>query len=52
MKNLKEKTLKGFIWLLFGSGIQVTVQIAVLAILARIISKEDFAIAQSGLIVI
>lgn len=52
MKNLKEKTLKGFIWLLFGSGIQVTVQIAVLAILARIISKEDFGVAQSALIVI
>lgn len=51
-ENLTQKTFKGFYWQLSGSLFQTVIQLAVLVILARLISKTDFGIVQSALVVV
>jgi len=51
-KNLTQKTLSGLIWQLGGAIFKFFLQFGVLVVLARLISKEDFGIVQSSLIVV
>lgn len=43
-KDLKNKTFKGFFWLLAGSSSQTALQVIVLSILARLVSPEEFGV--------
>lgn len=51
-EGLTSKTAKGFFWLSSGKIIQSFIQIAVLAVLARLITPESFGIAQASFIVV
>lgn len=51
-ESLTKKTMGGFLWLFSGSGVQSVLQIGVLAILARLITPQEFGLAQAALIVI
>ena len=50
--SLRLKTIKGFFWQLSGNLLQNILQLVVIAILARLISKNDFGLAQLALVVI
>ncbi|WGF92216.1 lipopolysaccharide biosynthesis protein [Aequorivita marisscotiae] len=50
--SLTKKTFQGFFWSAAGSGISAIAQIAILAILARLINVESFGIVQAALIVV
>lgn len=50
--NLTNKTFRGFFWQIGGTIFKTSVQLGVLFILARLISKSDFGIVQSALIVV
>ncbi|MBX3257357.1 MAG: lipopolysaccharide biosynthesis protein [Chitinophagaceae bacterium] len=50
--NLTQKTFKGFFWQFGGAIFKTVIQLAVLFVLARLISKAEFGIVQSALIVI
>lgn len=50
-KGLLERTFTGFFWVLLGSGIQVALKIGVLAVLARLVSPDDFGVVGIALIV-
>lgn len=51
-KNLTQKTFSGFIWQFLGTIFKSFLQLGVLIVLARLISKEDFGIVQSALVVV
>lgn len=51
-ENLKVKTINGFLWLFGGSGSQALLQIAVLSILARLVTPYEFGIIGAALIVV
>lgn len=44
MQNIKTKTVTGFLWLLVGNGFQSILKLVVLAVLARLLTPEDFGI--------
>jgi PST family polysaccharide transporter len=46
------KTIKGFAWSLYGTGGTFMAKILVVAVLARLISVEDFGLFQAALVVI
>lgn len=50
--GLKKQAYKGFLWQAMGSGAQTFIQIGVLIILARLITPDEFGLAQSALIVV
>jgi PST family polysaccharide transporter len=50
-KNLTERTFSGFMWMIFGSGTQIALKIGILAVLARLVSPEEFGIMGIALIV-
>lgn len=50
--GLKKQALNGFLWQFMGSGFQSIIQIGVLVILARLITPDEFGLAQSALIVV
>lgn len=50
--SLTNKTLNGFIWSGAGTAVNAILQIAVLAVLARIISVKSFGIVQAAMIVV
>ena len=51
-ENLTQKTFKGFFWQFGGTIFQTFIQLGVLFILARLISKAEFGIVQSALVVV
>lgn len=51
-ENLTQKTFKGFFWQFGGTVFQTFLQLGVLFILARLISKAEFGIVQSALVVV
>lgn len=51
-ENLTQKTFKGFAWQFGGTMFKTFLQLGVLFILARLISKADFGIVQSALVVV
>lgn len=51
-KTLAQRTFSGFLWVGLGSGVQVTLKIAVLAVLARLVKPSDFGLVGIALIVI
>lgn len=50
--SLTKQTFIGFFWQFGGTVFKTILQLGVLAILARLISKEDFGVVQSALIVL
>lgn len=50
-KNLIQRTFTGFFWVILGNGIQVALKIAVLAILARLVTPNDFGLMGIAIIV-
>src|SRR5690554_172644 len=50
--SLTQKTFKGFFWQFGGRILKTFLQLGVLFVLARLISKADFGIVQSALIVV
>ncbi|MEX2232409.1 MAG: lipopolysaccharide biosynthesis protein [Cyclobacteriaceae bacterium] len=51
-KTLTQRTFAGFLWVGLGSGVQVVLKIGVLAVLARLITPNDFGLMGIALIVI
>lgn len=51
-ENLTQKTFKGFFWQFGGTIFKTFIQLGVLFILARLISKAEFGVAQSALVVV
>src|SRR5690606_38820349 len=51
-ENLTQKTFKGFFWQFGGTIFQTILQLGVLFVLARLVSKAEFGIVQSALIVV
>lgn len=49
---LKERTLSGFIWLISGSSVQVILKLVVLAILARLVTPQEFGIMGAAVLII
>lgn len=50
--NLTQRTFKGFFWQFGGTIFQTFLQLGVLFVLARLISKAEFGIVQSALVVV
>ncbi len=51
-EGLTKQAYRGFFWQALGSGFQSVIQIGVLIILARLITPDEFGLAQSALIVV
>lgn len=51
-EGLTKQAYRGFFWQALGSGFQSIIQIGVLIILARLITPDEFGLAQSALIVV
>ncbi len=51
-EGLTKKTFQGFIWLSSTSGVHAIIQIGILAILARLITPEDFGVMQAVIVVV
>ena len=51
-RGLREGSLSGFVWSLGGSGAQAVLRIAVLAVLARLLTPEDFGLLGAAIIVV
>src|SRR5690606_33937239 len=51
-ENLTQKTFKGFFWQFGGTIFQTILQLGVLFVLARLVSKAEFGIVQSALVVV
>ncbi|HTN08992.1 lipopolysaccharide biosynthesis protein [Agriterribacter sp.] len=51
-ENLTQKTFKGFYWQFGGAIFKTFIQLGVLFVLARLISKAEFGIMQSSLVVV
>jgi PST family polysaccharide transporter len=51
-RGLREGSLSGFVWSLGGSGAQAVLRVAVLAVLARLLTPEDFGLLGAALIVV
>lgn len=49
-KKLSARTISGFMWLLTGSGVQVLLKIGVLAVLARLVSPQEFGLTGIAII--
>src|SRR5690625_2286998 len=50
--SLKAQTIKGFVWMFSGSGVQTVMQFIVLIALARLLDPESFGVASAALVVI
>ncbi len=51
-RSLTHQTLAGLLWTFYGKGAYAVLQIAILAILARLVSPEHFGVVSAALIVI
>jgi len=51
-RSLTHQTLAGLLWTFYGKGAYALLQIAILAILARLVSPEHFGVVSAALIVI
>ena len=51
-ESLTQKTFRGFFWQFGGTIFKTVIQLGVLFVLARLISKADFGIVQSALVVV
>lgn len=51
-ENLTQKTFRGFFWQFGGTIFKTFLQLGVLFVLARLISKADFGVVQSALVVV
>lgn len=52
MEGLSNRTFFGFAWLFAGSGFQSIIQIIIMAILARLITPEEFGVVSIALVII
>lgn len=52
MRDIKTKTIDGFMWLLAGKGFQSILKIIVLAMLARLLSPEDFGLVAISIVLL
>ena len=50
--NLTHRTLSGFVWMISGKGIRFFLQLIIIAVLARLLSPEDFGVVAAALVVI
>ena len=50
--SLTHRTVAGLLWMVYGKGAYAILQMVVLAILARLVSPEDFGVVSAALIVI
>lgn len=50
--NLTQRTFTGFLWGATGSGVQVILKIGVLAVLARLVTPNDFGLMGIALIIL
>jgi O-antigen/teichoic acid export membrane protein len=51
-KDLTKRTFSGFLWMITGTGIHAVLKIAVLAILARIVSPVEFGLMGMAMIAV
>jgi PST family polysaccharide transporter len=51
-RSLTHQTLSGLLWTFYGKGAYAVLQMAILAILARLVSPTDFGVVSAALIVI
>jgi PST family polysaccharide transporter len=51
-KDITERALSGFVWMITGSGIQVILKITVLGVLSRLISPDDFGLISIAIIAV
>jgi PST family polysaccharide transporter len=51
-RSLTHQTLSGLLWTFYGKGAYALLQMAILAILARLVSPTDFGVVSAALIVI
>lgn len=50
--NLTNRTIDGFIWSLAGTGTQAILSIAILTVLARLLTPDDFGVVGAALVVV
>lgn len=50
--NLTGRTVSGVLWMFSGSGAQVVLQIGVTAVLARLLSPQEFGLMSAALVVV
>jgi PST family polysaccharide transporter len=50
--SLTSKTLSGLLWTLSGSGFQAVINVAVMAIMARLLTPEDYGLVGAAMIVV
>lgn len=50
--NLKKETLKGLLWMFSGSGLQAIIQFALLVVLSRLISPNEFGVINAAMLII
>lgn len=48
--SLTVRSIQGLFWMFSGAGVQVILQIAALAVLARLLSPEDFGLVSAALV--
>ncbi len=51
-RGLRERTLKGMMWVAWGGGVIAILKVAVLVILTRLLSPADFGVVGAALIII
>lgn len=51
-RSLTHQTLSGLLWTVYGKGAYALLQLAILAILARLVTPADFGVVSAALIVI
>ncbi|HEY4673724.1 MAG TPA: lipopolysaccharide biosynthesis protein, partial [Nitrososphaerales archaeon] len=51
-QSITDRTLRGFFWTSTGTGIQVLLQVAVLAVLARLLTPSDFGLVAAASVVV
>ncbi len=50
--GLAHRTFTGIVWMLSASGLQALLRIGILAILARLLTQEEFGLANAGLTIV
>ncbi|WP_181832712.1 lipopolysaccharide biosynthesis protein [Bosea caraganae] len=51
-KSLSRRTIEGFAWMFVGAGSQALLRIAVLAVLARLLTPTDFGVVSAAMTVV
>src|SRR3990172_3086356 len=51
-QSMTDRTLRGFFWTSTGTGIQVLLRVAVLAVMARLLTPSDFGLVAAASVVV